>query len=153
MTGQDLFNFMYHQLGYTEETFAEFLMVHCNETGVSSSSIDNAFTVIQQLNDRLPYRHNGYQYDQYNINEIVGAWSQIASILGMQANPTNGIIIFVSPIGNAAISFHACVDSQYGNVKPVENRPKIIKNTATLNKIYKGNVVLNKIYKGNTRIF
>lgn len=153
MTSQDLFNLMYHQLGYTEEAFAEFLMVHCNETGVSSEAIDRAYNIIQYINTDLPYRHNGYQYDQYNIDEIVNAWSQIASILGMQANPTNGVIIFVSSIGNAEISFHACVDSQYGNVKPVENRPKVIKNTATLNKIYKGNVVLNKIYKGNTRIF
>lgn len=153
MTSNDLFNLMFHQLGYTEESFAEFIMVHCNETGVSSSAIDNAYNSIQYINANWPYRHDGYQYDIDTIGNITYAWLSIATGLGMQAYQTNDVMIFISPIGNAEISFKACIDFQYGNVQPVENYPKMIKSDTKISKIFKGSTSILGMYKGTVKIF
>ena len=153
MTSNDLFNLMFHQLGYTEETFAEFIMVHCYETGVTSSAIDNAYNTIQYINAHWPYRHDGYQYDIDTIGNLIYTWLQIATGLGMQAYQTNDAIVFISPIGNAEISFKACIDFQYGNVQPVENYPKMIKNATKISKIFKGSASILGMYKGTVKIF
>lgn len=71
----------------------------------------------------------------------------------MQAYQTNDAIMFISPIGNAEISFKACIDFQYGNVKPVENYPKMIKNDTKISKIFKGSTSISKMYKGTVKIF
>ena len=63
------------------------------------------------------------------------------------------IIIIITPIGNAEISFKACIDFQYGNVKPVENYPKMIKNDTKISKIFKGSTSISRIYKGTVKIF
>ena len=144
---------MYYQLGYTEESFAEFIMVHCNETGVSSAAIDNAYKTIQYINAKWPYRHDGYQYDIDTIGNLVYTWLQIATGLRIQAYQTNNAIMFISPIGDAKISFKACIDFQYGNVKPVENYPKMIKNDTKISKIFKGSTSISGMYKGTVKIF
>lgn len=154
MTSDDLYNLMYYQLGYTEEDFAEFIRVHCNEKGVSEKAIDMAYNAIQQINTELPYRHDGYQYDQYSIGKIISFWLEISSILEMQeAHSDNGFMIFVSQIGFIEISFQACIDFQYGNVQPVENYPKMIKNDTKISKIFKGSTSISKMYKGTVKIF
>ena len=154
MTSDDLYYLMYYQLGYTEEEFAEFIRVHCNVTGASEEAIDMAYNAIRYINDGLPYRHDGYQYDQYSIGKIISVWLEISSILGMQeAHSDNGFMIFVSPVGTAEISFKACIDFQYGNVKPVENYPKMIKNDTKISKIFKGSTSISTIYKGTVKIF
>lgn len=71
----------------------------------------------------------------------------------MQAYQTNDAIIFISPIGNAEISFKACIDFQYGNVQPVENYPKMIKSDTKISKIFKGSTSILGMYKGTVKIF
>ena len=73
MTSDDLYYLMYYQLGYTEEDFAEFIRVHCNEKRVPEKAIDMAYNAIQHINTELPYRHDGYQYDTVTIGNITYA--------------------------------------------------------------------------------